>query len=220
MAAIPNKGPAGFLRYHWFDVGIVLAACVGVYLIMVRPASQIVLLLWAALAATFIHQFEEYRYPGYFPGMFNSVFFSSKKPDRYPLNANSALVVNLTVGWFAYFLAAAFNLSALWLGIAMMFAAFGQFIIHGLVFNIQGRMHYNPGMVTSIILYVPLAAYFFYLVITTRAASSLDWILGVLMGVALAYFGILKSVDWMKDENTPYVFPARFLMPAKQKTDR
>ncbi|MGI0090277.1 MAG: HXXEE domain-containing protein, partial [Nitrososphaerales archaeon] len=133
-------------------------------------------------------------------------------------SAPIALIVNLIVGWLAYFLAAVFNLGALWLGIAVMFASFGNFVIHTFVFNIRGKMTYNPGMVTGIILCLPISAYFFYLVISTDAASPLDWILGVLLGVAFAYFGIFKVIDWLKDENTPYVFPARFLMPARRKT--
>lgn len=211
----PDKGALGFLRYHWFDVGIILSGVVGAYVLLAK-LPVLVLLLWAALGATFIHQAEEYRYPGYFPGVINSIMFSSKKPDRYPLNANTALVVNLPVGWLAYFFAAAFNVGAMWLGIAVMLAALGQFILHGFAFNIRGKMLYNPGMITSIVLYLPIAAYYFYLVITEGAASVQDWILGVVLAVALAYLGIFKVIDWMKDENTPYVFPARFLMPAKK----
>ena len=70
-----------FLRQHWFDIGLVLAAIVGVYLIA-SETKGIALLLWLNLLFLFLHQFEEYRHPGYFPGMLNTVMFASKQPDR------------------------------------------------------------------------------------------------------------------------------------------
>jgi hypothetical protein len=53
---------------------------------------------WLSLISLFLHQAEEYRYPGYFPGMVNLVMFASPQPDRYPLNTNTALIVNVVIG--------------------------------------------------------------------------------------------------------------------------
>ncbi len=161
----------------------------------------------------FIHQFEEYRYPGYFPGMMNSALFSSQEPDRYPLNPNTALIVNVTVGWLFYFLAALFGEKALWLGIATILVSTGNVFVHTFLFNIKGKTFYNPGMVTADILFLPIAVYFFILVFQGRLASPVDWIVGIALGIALNYFGILKMVDWLKDKNTAYIFPRRFLPP-------
>jgi hypothetical protein len=44
-----------------------------------------------------------------------------------------------------------------------------------------------------------------------------DWILGVGLGIALNYIGILKLIDWLKDEQTAYIFPQRCLPPAAKK---
>jgi hypothetical protein len=201
-----------FMRLHWFDAGIALAVVVGVLLLATHPTG-LTLLLWLSLITLFLHQFEEYRYPGYFPGMMNKVMFASKQPDRYPLNANTALVVNLMIGWLFYVLAAVFNESAIWLGIATMLVSAGNFIAHTFLFNIKGRTFYNPGMLTAIVLFLPMSVYFFLFVINNNAASLPDWIIGILLGIALNVIGILKMIDWMKDEKTPYVFPARFLIP-------
>src|SRR5579875_1843086 len=97
-----------FLRLHWFDLGLALALVVAILVLITRP-SGLALLLWVSLITLFLHQFEEYRYPGYFPGMMNSVMFASREPDRYPLNAQTSLIVNVIVGWLFYFLAAVFN---------------------------------------------------------------------------------------------------------------
>lgn len=37
-----------------------------------------------SLAALMVHQFEEYNFPGYFPGMIDGGIFRSDKPERYP----------------------------------------------------------------------------------------------------------------------------------------
>lgn len=201
------------LRYHWFDLGLGLAALVAVFLLLISP-NLISYLLWINLIALFLHQVEEYRWPGYFPGMMNSVMFASENPDRYPLNANTALIVNVTVGWLFFTAAAVFGARAVWLGIAVMLVSAGNFIAHSLVFNLKGRTIYNPGMITAVVLFLPIVVFFFYLVIDQRAASPVDWVIGLVLGATMNYLGILKLIDWLKDEGTPYVFPRRFLPPA------
>ncbi len=203
-----------FMRMHWFDLGIVLAVVVGGFVLISHPTG-LALLLWLSLITLFLHQFEEYRYPGYFPGMMNSVLFASRQPDRYPLNPQTALIVNVAEGWLLYLLAAAFNGRAIWLGIAAILVSVGNFIAHTFLFNIKGKTLYNPGMLTAVVLFLPVSVYFFAWVIQNNAASTPDWIVGVLLGIVLNYVGILKLIDWLKDEKTPYIFPARFLIPRK-----
>lgn len=202
-----------FLRLHWFDMGITLALITGALLFFI-PLPPISFLLWLSLISLFLHQFEEYRYPGYFPGMMNAMF-SSKQPDRYPLNTNSALIVNVYVGWLAYLLAALLGEKALWLGIATILVSVGNFFAHTLLFNIKGKTLYNPGMFTAIVLFGPLAIYFGYFLFQGNLATLSDWIVGILLGIALNFFGILKLIDWLKDENTEYIFPKRFLPPVR-----
>ena len=203
-----------FMRLHWFDVGIAFAFVTGgiVFLGNLAPLS---LLLWLSLISLFLHQFEEYRYPGYFPGMMNTVMFSSKQPDRYPLNTNTSFIVNVYIGWLSYLLAAIFAEKAIWLGIATILVSAGNFIAHTFLFNIKGKTFYNPGMFTAILLFVPISAYFGYLVIQGHLATPLDWVVGIILGIVLNVVGILKMIDWLKDENTEYIFPKRFLIPAR-----
>src|SRR5436305_2403785 len=124
-----------FLRRHWFDLGLALAAVVGAGILVTHPTG-LALLLWLSLITLFLHQCEEYRYPGYFPGMINSILFSSRQPDRYPLNAQSSLIVNVLVGWLVYFLAAVFSETLVWLGIATILVSVGNVLAHPFLFNI------------------------------------------------------------------------------------
>ena len=205
-----------FLRNHWFDLGIALAVLVGGFVLVTRPTG-LALLLWLSLIALFVHQFEEYRYPGYFPGVLNSALFSSRQPDRYPLNAQSALVVNVVVGWLFYVLAALFNTQALWLGIATLLVSLGNVVVHTFLFNIKGRTIYNPGLLTAVALFLPLAVYFYSSVIRDHAASPLDWVVGVALGLALNYVGVIKLIEWLSDEQSPYAFAARSMVPKQRR---
>lgn len=194
-----------FLRRHWFDVGLVLALITGIYVLFNR-FNSLTLLLWLSLISLFLHQFEEYHLPGNFPRMMNKVMFASDQPDRYPLNANTALIINVTTGWLFYFLAAFFGSKVLWLGIATILVSLGNFIAHTFLFNIKGKTHYSPGMLTADFFFLPIVVWFFYLVIHGSLASPLDWVFGILLGLALNFLGIFKVIDWLKNRNTPYVF--------------
>ncbi len=75
-----------WLRYHWYDWSLLLAIVLVVALWALKP-SGMELVLWLSLGSLFLHQVEEWRWPGYFPGMLNAKVFESPHPDRYPLNA-------------------------------------------------------------------------------------------------------------------------------------
>lgn len=206
-----------FLRLHWFDIGLGLAIAVGGFVLFTRPAG-LSLLLWLSLITLFLHQAEEYRYPGYFPGMMNTVMFSSRQPDRYPLNPQTALIINVLVGWLSYFLAAVFAEKAIWLGIATILVSARNFIAHTFLFNFKGKTRYNPEMLTADLLFLPITVIFFILVIQDGLAAPLDWACGIVLGVILNYAGILKMIDLLKNENTHFIFPQHFLLPGSRKT--
>ena len=203
------------LRKHWFDLGLLFAVLASL-LVGVRfgQLNDLQLLLWISLITLWLHQFEEYRYPGYFPGMMNKVMFQSEQPDRYPLNTNTSLVVNVYIGWSLYLLAALLAEHAIWLAMASILVSFGNVLAHTFMFNIRGRTAYNPGMATAIILFLPLTVGFFYLIHDRHLVSPLDYAIGVPFGIALNYVGILKTIDWMKNARTPFIFPQRCMPPS------
>ena len=198
------------LSYHWFSIAPILLVLLAIGLCTAKP-SGMDLVVWLSLGSLFLHQVEEWRYPGYFPGMVNQCMFNSDMPDRYPLNANSGMLINVVLGWGGYLLAALFWQQAIWLAIATILVSTGNIFAHTIIFNIKGKTFYNPGLVTSWLLFAPIVYFFFDLVISHQLASPLDWVIGVVLGVTLNYFGVYKMVVWLADRNTPYIFPKRFL---------
>jgi glucose-6-phosphate-specific signal transduction histidine kinase len=200
-----------FFRYHWFDIGLALAVALALTLYITQP-NGLSLLLWISLGSLFLHQVEEWRFPGYFPGMVNKAMFNSGLPDRFPLNANSGMLINVVLGWGGYLLAALFWKHAMWLAIATILVSLGNIFAHTIIFNIKGKTFYNPGLITSWVFFAPIVYLFFDYVISQKLATPLDWSIGVLLGIALNYFGVYKMIIWLADKNTPYVFPKRFLL--------
>lgn len=203
-----------FVREHWFDVGGILG--VGILLVLLSRSidlSSLQTILWLSFASLLFHQVEEYRFPGYFPEMLNRTLFKSSQPDRYPLNPQTAFLINVLLGWVIYLLALLFAEQALWLAIASVLISLGNIIAHVFLFNIKGRTRYNPGMATALVLFLPLSIYFFFFMQTNGLAHPLDYAIGIPLGVALNYFGIVKTIDLLKDKKTTFIFPNRSVEP-------
>jgi len=172
--------------------------------------------MWLSLVSLFLHQLEEYRIVGTFPGMVNKVMYNSDLPDRYPLNALTSVYVNVLVGWLFYFLAALLGEKAIWLGIATIVVSIGNTVAHTTVFNIKGKTIYNAGLATSWLLFVPCIYLFFTTIHHENLVTVTDYLIGVPLGLLLNFVGIMKLIEWCSDKETTYVFEQRNLL----KNDR
>ena len=207
-----------FLRNHWYDLGGLFALLILIYLGAFHSTlGHYQLLIWLSLVSLLFHQLEEYRIVGTFPGMINRAMFKSDMPDRFPLNSNSALIVNVLIGWFAYLLAAVLGEHAVWLGLATIIVSLGNIIAHTFVFNIKGKTLYNAGLATSWLFFAPCVYFFFKVVHGEDLITTTDYLIGIPLGVVLNVFGILKMITWLADKDTTYIFPDRNLLPADRK---
>lgn len=184
-----------------------------------KDFTTVQLILLISLVTLFLHQFEEYRYPGYFPGMLNSSVYESDLPDRYPINTQTSLVINVYLGWIFYFLAVVLANRYIWLGIGTMLISLGNFFAHTFFFNIKGKTWYNPGMATAIVLFLPVSLWFVKVLLSTHLATSKDWIAGIVIGALLNFFAIIKPIDWMANRATPFIFKNRQLRPADRSRE-
>jgi hypothetical protein len=197
---------------HWFDVGGGLGVLLAAWLITAGPSlSPLTLVLWISLLTLFAHQVEEWRWPGWFPGMLNVVLFRSQDPWRYPLNVRSGLVVNVVVGWVSYLMAALLAERAVWLALATILVSVGNSVLHLIVIPIRRRMPYNPGMATSLLCFVPVTVWFF--VVAWPVMSVRDIVLGSIAGIVLNGGGIIGVIRIMANPDAP-AFEPRQVEPA------
>jgi hypothetical protein len=206
------------LQKHWFDLGGVLGVITLISVFSLRSEfSNYQLLMWLSLVSLFIHQMEEYRIPGTFPGMINRVMFHSDWPDRYPLNSNTSLIINVWIGWAIYFLAATTGERFIWLGMSFILVSLGNLIAHTFIFNIKGKTFYNAGLVTSWLFFAPCVFFFFKIIHVENLATISDYFIGVLLGILINFIGVFKLITWLADRNTVFVFSNNQLLPRDRK---
>lgn len=206
-----------FIRKHWYDVGGLFAVCVVIYLLLSKELTSYDYIVWLSLVSLFLHQLEEYRIAGTFPCMINRVMFNSDMPDRFPLNTNTAFIINVLFGWTLYFLAAIFGEKTIWLGMATILISLGNIIGHTFIFNIKGKMMYNAGLATSWLFLAPCVFFFFYIIHKDNLVATTDYLTGVPLGIAINIFGVFKMITWLADRNTTYSFEQRNLLKRDRK---
>ncbi|EIW18743.1 MULTISPECIES: HXXEE domain-containing protein [Pelosinus] len=206
-----------YLRKYWQDIGgiVALAVCIG--LLIFHPNMQeINVILWLSFVAILVHQFEEYRWPGFFPGIFNIVIFKSSIPDKYPLNGQSAMVINGLIA-YGFYLLPIFFTDQIWLGLAPVLMGFFQLIWHGLFANIKIKGIYNPGLLAVLLLHVPIGTWYINYITMHGLVTAIDWMLGITYFAVATYILIVKDNMWMKDEQSKFSFTKKQLGPYSAK---
>ena len=135
-----------FFRRHWYDVGAVVAVFSIIALVLLWGRLDVLQrLLLLNFIVLLIHQYEEYGWPGGEPAIMNMVLQRSTIPDRFPLNQNSAMVINVLAA-YCFYLIPVFFPRVIWLGLAPVLFGMLQFIVHGIVTNKKMKSLYNPGV--------------------------------------------------------------------------
>ena len=196
-----------FIRRHWYDVGLGLALVALTWQAFARiEGLQLILLL--NLVVLFLHQYEEYHWPGGFPWIFNEVVKrSSDGPtDRYLLNQNNVAFINI-MAWLFYLVPILLP-GAIWLGLGqILFGLVGQVIFHGIVTNIKLKTWYNPGLAAVLVGHVPLGIWYLAEVTGRGLLQWWDWIfallyLGAFTGIVMQLIGFRL----LASTTSPYPF--------------
>ena len=200
-------------RDNWFNVGAVLAMTIaGALALSHRRLSRPRLFSALNLAALMVHQFEEYGFPGYFPGLLNAGVFKSDKPDRYPLNTNSSLIVNAAAGYPFYLLPVLFP-KRRWLGLGPVLFGFGQVVFHGIVAPLRTKARYGPGFLSAFFLHVPIGINYLRAVGSERPLERGELVWAAACTLAFAALGIGAPLKLLRNEESPYRFTERQVGP-------
>ncbi len=164
---------------------------------------MILLLNFAALT---LHQFEEYGWPGGFPWIHNQVVMASPGPvDRFPLNQNSAVFINV-VGWLFCLVPALFP-DQRGLGLAMVLFTFGQLVYHGVISNRKFKSLYNPGLAAVVLLHIPLGIWYLIEVFAQGGFTLGDCVLAVIyLGAFAGVVMQLIGFRLLAAKDSPYPF--------------
>jgi hypothetical protein len=163
-------------------------------------------------AALTLHQYEEYEDPGYFPGQFNAGVLHSEVPDRYPLNTNTALIVNVPLAYTYYALPIVFPKNRT-LGIAPVLFGFLQAAGHGTVFPKLAGDRYSPGFLASLLLHVPVGVLYLRAISEEEPLKRSDLGKAMALNVAFAITSIAGPNVLLKDKDSPYRFTTKQMGP-------
>ena len=143
---------------------------------------NIQLLFWLPLLAASLHIFEEFAWPGGFAS-----WYRAYRPDIAASVSNRFLVwINVAL-LFVCFSAGVDGPSlygaALFLTVTALLFANG--IFH-LVATIQGR-RYSPGVITGVVLYLPLAIIGYAIVLQSHRASAGTAVTAIILGASYQF---------------------------------
>lgn len=195
-----------YYRNHWYDLGAVLAMGIVGTTVLRRPSlNSLQTLSTLNFAAVLVHQFEEYRFPGTFPGQYNARIFGSDRPDRYPMNTLSAMLANAAIT-YAFYLPAVLFPESRRLGLGPVMLGLGQVFAHAVVLPVRTGKRYSPGLLSAVLLHLPIGISYLRVARKERPVTSSDVSTGLLHILALALAGIIIPEQVMKDYNSPYRF--------------
>ncbi len=197
--------------------GILGVITLGIVFPSLPEMSDYQALMWFSLISLFFHQMEEYRVAGTFPGMINRVMFNSNLPDRYPLNSNTSLIINVWIGWSLYLLAALTGDRFIWLGMATILISLGNIIAHTFIFNLKGKTIYNAGLATSWLFFAPCVFFFFKVIHDEALATPTDYLIGIPLGILINIIAVFKLITWLADKKTAFIFQNRQLLSRDRK---
>ena len=138
--------------------------------------SSLTFLLWTHLVLLFLHQFEEYIFPGGFKDFFNKNVLNRNGSGKMVLGDKAIFVVNVILGWFAYLTSALLGSSAMWLMAGLLMVT----VINGSLHGVMGLLlrKPNPGMITGVLLFIPFGLY--ALIQISPLLSGVGWMAGIL----------------------------------------
>lgn len=144
--------------------------------------------LFAALLVIYmVHQTEEHLWPGGFRQFTNARLFKSSNPN-WPVDIDGVALVNIVYVWVPLALAVIWPDELRWIGLGWVALTLVNGIIH-VVTTLRFRV-YNPGLVTSIVLFLPFTLYVLYHEVAIGAISGVEvaalLIAGVLLHIPVA----------------------------------
>jgi hypothetical protein len=200
-------------RAQWPRIGAIIAMFVGGVTAMAgKRLTKPQILSAANLMALMAHQYEEYVDPGYFPGQFNRGLFESESPRNYPLNPQTATVINTGLA-YPFYLAPVLFPKKRWLGLAPVLVGWSQIVLHGIVIPRKAGAKYGPGVLTALLLHLPIGIGYLKAVGQEGPIGRKDWVAGLIGAVGSAVCGVEVPNMVRRDRNSPYAFTAKQMGP-------
>ena len=146
-------------------------------------------LFWLIMPFYFIHQFEEYVFPGKFKETINS-FLTKQNDIDFPLNDKIAFYINTVFAtWILLPILIILADFSIWFPLIFVVLTIVNSLLH-IVVSIRLRS-YKPGLFASIFLNLPLGIYILYVVTLESLVIPSDLLIILILGFILHWLVVL-----------------------------
>ena len=145
-----------WLYNNWAKLSIFLAIIITILIyIFIKPYNFLLFLIWIQLPVYLLHQFEEHNWNG-FKNYINRNVFKVKEGD-FPLNDKIIFWVNIPIVWILIPIFSVLSSLNVMFGLWIPYFAIFNSLTHVIV-SVLNR-EYNPGLIVSLILGIPVGIY-------------------------------------------------------------
>ena len=145
-----------WLYKNWAKLSLLLAIIVTVLIyFFIKPDDFVLFLIWIQIPIYLLHQFEEHAWNG-FKNYINKKVFKVEEGD-FPLNDKNIFWINIPIIWILMPVFAGLSSFNIMFGLWIPYFAVFNSLSH-VIFSIR-NLEYNPGLIVSLILGIPVGIY-------------------------------------------------------------
>ena len=190
-----------WLYKNWAKLSVLFAIVLTVFIVIFIKLENIVLfLIWIQIPIYLLHQFEEHAWNG-FQNYINKKVFKVHE-GNFPLNEKNIFWINIPIIWILMPIFAGLSSINIMFGLWIPYFAVFNSLSH-VIFSIRNR-EYNPGLIISLILGIPVGTYtliVFYSYIAVPVVISIISIFFVLL-LHIIIFGYIR-MNYKKNQLRP-----------------
>lgn len=156
---------------------------------------ELQLLIWLQVPVYLLHQFEEHAWPGGFKEFVGKIVF--KRDDGGPLDERSIFWINIPIVWIGFPIFAALATILIDLGIWIIYLSLINGAFHIIVALRLRR--YNPGVVISLLLNVPLSIYTLIRLTELGSIPTISHVIGLTIAIVVQVGLVIFVVKRLKN---------------------
>lgn len=192
-----------WLKTNWAKVGPVLAVYLFIFLfVFVRPTDFVAFLILLQTPLYMLHETEEYVFPGGFAKFFNRDIFGVPHDDE-PMDEDFIFRVNIGVVWFLLPLFGLLSTISHSYGLWVVYFSFFAGVAH-IALGIKARRRYNPGLIISLTLNIPVSAWMVMYLYGEGLVSHPVWnwhaLIGLTGNLLLPVMGVLLLRQYRRQQ--------------------
>ncbi len=160
-----------WFKRDWAKAGFLISIFLFIFLfVFVKASDFIVFLILFQTPLYMLHQTEEYIFPGGFGQFFNKDIFKLETENE-PIDENFIFFVNVILIWITLPLFGLLSTINYNFGLWIPYFSFFAGVAH-IALAIKAKKKYNPGMIVSLVLNIPVGAWIVYYLYSHRILDS------------------------------------------------